>query len=63
MTNKRIRKAMLDAGISQNQLAEILGTSISELSVMLKYELAVRVQNNIVSKIREWDAVRKGKVS
>ena len=63
MTNKRIRKAMLDAGISQNQLAEILGTSISELSVMLKYELAARVQNNIVSKIREWDAVRKGKVS
>lgn len=63
MTNKRIRKAMFDAGINQNQLSEILGISIPELSVMLKYELAARVQNDIVSRIREWDAVRKGKVS
>lgn len=63
MSNKRIRKAMTDAGINQNQLAEILDIGIGEMSVMLKYELAVRVQNEIVSRIREWDAVRKGKVS
>ena len=63
MNNARIRKAMCDAGINQNQLAEILGISIAELSVMLKYELAVKVQNDIVKRIREWDAVRKGMVS
>ena len=53
MNNKRIRMAMLAAGINQAQLAEILGTTPGEVSVMLKYELAVKEQNEIVAKIRE----------
>lgn len=54
MKNKRIRKAMTDAGIGQSKLAEILGISESELSIMLKYELAVKEQHEIVDRIREW---------
>ena len=59
MTNKRIKVAMLSAGISQKKLAEILSVTETELSYMMKYELAVRVQNDIVARIREWDALRK----
>ena len=61
MKNKRVRKAMLDAGIKQGDLAEILGVNINEMSIMLKYELAVREQHDIVDRIREWDALRYGK--
>lgn len=50
---------MLQAGITQAQLAELLNVMQSEISVMLKYELAVKEQNNIVATIREWDALRK----
>lgn len=59
MKNKRIKVAMAQAGLTQNQLAELLNVSRPELSVMLKYELAVKEQNNIVATIREWDALRK----
>ena len=45
--------AMLEAGINQAQLAEILGTTPAEVSVMLKYELAVKEQSEIVTKIKE----------
>ena len=60
MKNKRIRGAMVQAGINQQQLAEILSKPESEVSVILnKYELAVKEQNDIVARIREWDALRK----
>lgn len=59
MKNKRIRKAMADAGITQLQLAELLGVKQPEMSIMMKYELAVREQNDIVARIREYDALRK----
>lgn len=60
MKNKRIRKAMLDAGITQRDLSQILNKSETELSIAMKYELAVREQNDIVARIREYDALRKG---
>ena len=61
MKNKRIRKAMTDASISQVELAGILNTNTAEMSIALnKYELAVREQNEIVKRIREWDAQKKG---
>ena len=61
MKNKRIRKAMTDAGISQTELAGILSTNTAEMSIALnKYELAVREQNEIVKCIREYDAQKKG---
>ena len=59
MKNKRIRRAMADAGINQGELARILSVGNTELSVMLKYELAVREQNDIVARIREWDSLRE----
>ena len=60
MKNKRIRKAMTDASISQVELAGILNTNTAEMSIALnKYELAVREQNEIVARIREWDALRR----
>ena len=58
MKNKRIRTAMVHAGINQMQLAELLSIPQSEVTVMLnKYELAVREQNEIVARIREADAM------
>ena len=59
MKNKRVRKAMTDAGISQSDLSDILLVSQAEVSIMLKYELSVHEQNEIVAKIREYAALRK----
>ena len=53
LANIKIRKAMLDANISQGELAEILEMSEPALSIMLRYELAVKVQNEIVAKRRD----------
>lgn len=60
MKNKRIKVVMTQVGINQSELADILQVPNSEVTVMLnKYELAVKEQNNITAKIREWDALRK----
>ena len=51
---------MAQAGITQSQLADILQKPESEISIVLnKYELAVREQNDITARIREWDVLRK----
>jgi len=50
---------MTDAGINQTELAEILGINITRLSYALSYELSVHEQNEMVKRIREWDALRK----
>lgn len=60
MKNKRIKLAMLQAGINQVQLAKLLNVSEPELSNILKYELAVREQNNITATIREYAALKEG---
>lgn len=60
MKNKRIRVAMAQAGITQTGLGEIIGAKQAEVSIMLKYELSVHEQNEIVKKIREHDALKKG---
>ena len=51
--NAKIRKAMIDAGISQGELAEILEMSEPALSIMLKYELSSSVQNDFIARIKE----------
>lgn len=51
--NAKIRKAMIDAGVSQSELAQILEMSEPALSIMLKYELANKVQNDVIMKIRD----------
>lgn len=60
MKNKRIKLAMLQAGINQAQLARLLNVSEPELSNILKYELAVKEQNNITAAIREYAAMKEG---
>lgn len=60
MKNKRIKLAMLQAGINQAQLAKLLNVSEPELSNILKYELAVKEQNNITATIREYAALKEG---
>lgn len=60
MKNKRIKLAMLQAGINQVQLAKLLNVSEPELSNILKYELAVKEQNNITAAIREYAAMKEG---
>lgn len=61
MKNKRIKAAMNQAGINQTQLAEVLGISNTETTYMLKRELAVREQNEIVKRIREWSALNQNR--
>ena len=53
LANARIRKSMIDANISQSELAQILEMSEPALSIMLKYELASKVQNDIITKIKD----------
>ena len=53
MTNMRVRKAMMDAGINQSRLAEILGWTESMVSNVLDVEMSARTQAEIVAKIRE----------
>lgn len=53
MTNVRIRKAMLDANISQADLAAILSVAQPEVCHFMKWELAQKEQDYIVSKIKE----------
>lgn len=55
--NKRVRVAMAQAGMNQSQLADLLNVPYAEMSIMLKYELAVREQNDIVARIREHVAI------
>ena len=52
MTNMRVRKAMMDAGINQSRLAEILGWTESKVSNVLDVEMSARTQAEIVAKIR-----------
>jgi predicted transcriptional regulator len=40
--------------INQSELAEILGLSMSEVSIMLKHELAPEEQKNIIEEIKAW---------
>ena len=45
---------MLKHYINQNELAEILGLSIAEVSIMLKHELALEEQKSIIEEIKSW---------
>lgn len=50
---------MVQAGIDQRLLADILEVTPAEMSITMKRELAVKEQNDIVARIREYDALRK----
>ena len=55
MNNRSIRTAMIRAGIKQTQLAEILGCSQSNVSVMLSRELSRDEQRKVVSLIKQYE--------
>lgn len=61
MTNTRVRKAMMDAGITQSRLAEILGWTESKVSNVLDVEMSAKAQTEIVAKIREAEKPREGR--
>ena len=52
--NKRIRKAMAEYGLDQTRLEMVLGTNDTEVSVMLKRELAKSEQDDIIKAIADW---------
>ena len=52
MTNARVRRAMVDAGVNQSKLAEILGWSEAKVSIVLSVELSAKAQANIIAKIK-----------
>lgn len=52
MTNTRIRRVMMEAGVNQSRLAEILGWSESKVSNVLDVELSVKAQAEIIAKIK-----------
>lgn len=61
MTNTRVRKAMMDAGITQSRLAEILGWTESKVSNVLDVEMSAKAQTEIVARIREAENPREGR--
>ena len=52
MTNTRIRRVMMEAGVNQSRLAEILGWSESKVSNVLDVELSAKAQAEIIAKIK-----------
>ena len=53
LKNTGIRTTMAKTGITQGDLAKILGVSESEISYMMKYELSKTEADGIIAKIRE----------
>lgn len=52
--NLKVRKAMLDAGVTHAGLARILGTSQSAVSMALSlFEMSASEQNRIIKLIKE----------
>lgn len=56
LKNTRIRTTMAKTGITQGDLAKILGVSEPEISYMMKYELSKTEADGIIAKIREYAA-------
>lgn len=56
LKNTRIRTTMAKTGITQGDLAKILGVSEPEISYMMKYELSKAEADGIIAKIREYAA-------
>lgn len=52
--NKRIRKSMGENGIDQRKLSAILGITETEMSVIMKRELARSEQDLIIRAIKDW---------
>ncbi len=53
ITNKKIRIALIENDMKQWNLANVLGVSESTLSQMLRKELPIEKQNEIIKRIEE----------
>lgn len=51
--NLRVRVALLENGITQNELAEEIGIHFTSMSAILRHELSESEQDRLVSKIHE----------
>lgn len=58
--NLRIRKALMDADMTQRELGELMGMRDPDISRILKYELAKSEQDAIIKIIKEADAPQEG---
>ena len=58
--NLRIRRAMLEADMSQRELGKLMGLKDPYISKILKYELAKSEQDAIIKIIKEADAPQEG---
>lgn len=56
MTNKRVKRAMFDAGISQAKLGKILGIDKTVICRVLQFELAKSEQDKMITAIKEYMA-------
>ena len=55
LKNTRVRKAMVDAGIDQRKLSQILGWNEMKVSMVLgSCELAKFEQDALIRSIKEW---------
>ena len=54
LKNVRVQKEMVAAGLTQKEFAKILGVPVSEMCVMLKYELAPEEQRQLISIIKDY---------
>ena len=53
MTNKRIRKKMIDSGLKQWELAKLMGISEATMYRKLREELSEAEQDRIIKLIEE----------
>ena len=58
--NLRIRKALMDADMTQRELGELMGMRDPDISRILKYELAKSEQDAIIKIIKSADASQEG---
>jgi predicted XRE-type DNA-binding protein len=58
--NLRIRKALMDADMTQRELGELMGMRDPDISRILKYELAKSEQDAIIKIIKSADAPQEG---
>ena len=59
--NTRVRRVLAEAGMLQSDLARILGLSETQVSLMLKYELARPEQDKIIQAIKDAQENKNGK--
>lgn len=53
LVNTRVRKTLVENGMRQGDLAELMGITGQQLSLILKYELAKSEQDKMIALIEQ----------